>query len=247
MKLKDIIGIEKGNVVSIVGAGGKTTLMYYLGKELKENGKVLMSTTTKILPPKKDESDFFLIGKEEYTNIKNKQHLGSYVYSYGKNNEGKLLGIKEEEIALIKEDFNYIILEADGSKCKPLKGWSDTEPVIYKETDITIGVLNIKVLEKKITDDLIHRLEEFKKLTIGIKEDTITNKHLIRIIFNEKGLFKNSKGKRILFINKVEDSKYKTLVKSLLEEVEEENRKYKLLDKIIYGSLKKEYFNYIDL
>ena len=245
MKLKDIIGIESGNVVSIVGAGGKTTLMYYLGKELKENGKVLMSTTTKILPPKKDEADFLAIGKEEYSNIKNKQDLGSYVYSYGKNNEGKLLGIKEEEISLIKEDFNYIILEADGSKCKPLKGWSDTEPVIYNDTDITIGVLNIKVLEKEITDDLVHRLEEFKKLITGIEEDTITNKHLIRIIFNEKGLFKNSKGKRILFINKVEDSSDKELLKSLIKDIEEENNRCRLLDKVIYGSIKFREFSLV--
>lgn len=245
MKLKDIIGIKEHNLIAIVGAGGKTTLMYYLGKELKKNGKVLMSTTTKIMPPKKEEADFFVIGKEGYYNIKNKQDLGSYVYSYGKNNEGKLLGIKEEEIHLIKDDFNYIILEADGSKCKPLKGWSDTEPVIYKETDITIGVLNIKVLEKKITDDLIHRLEEFKKLTKGIEEDTITNKHLIKIIFNEKGLFKNSKGKRILFINKVEDSRDKDLVKYLIKDIEEENKKQRLLDKVIYGSLKEGCFNYI--
>lgn len=245
MKLKDIIGIEKDNVISIAGAGGKTTLMYHLGKELKETGRVLMSTTTKILPPKKEEADFFVIGKEEYINIKNKQDLGSYVYSYGKSNEGKLLGIKEEEVSFIKEDFNYIILEADGSKCKPLKGWSDTEPVIYKETDITIGVLNIKVLEEKITDDLIHRLEEFKKLTVGIEGDTITNEHLIRIIFNEKGLFKNSKGRRILFINKVEDYRDKDLVKSLLNDIGEENNRVGLLDKVIYGSLKEECFNYI--
>lgn len=245
MKLKDIIGIEKDNLISIVGAGGKTTLIYYLGKELKKNGKVLMSTTTKIMPPKKEEADFFAIGKEEYSNIKNKQDLGSYVYSYGMNNEGKLLGIKEEEIQLIKDDFNYIILESDGSKCKSLKGWNDTEPVVYKETDITIGVLNIKVLEKKITDDLIHRLEEFRKLTRGIEEDTITNKHLIRIIFNEKGLFKNSTGKRILYINKVENPRDKDLVKSLIEDIKEENKKCRLLDKVIYGSLKEESFNHL--
>lgn len=246
MKLKDIIGIEKDNVISIVGAGGKTTLMYYLGKELKKNAKVLMSTTTKILPPKKDEADFFVIGKEEYLKIKNKQDLGSYVYSYGMNSEGKLLGIKEEEISLMKDDFNYIILESDGSKCKPLKGWNDTEPVIYKETDITIGVLNIKVLDKKITDDLIHRLEEFKKLTAGIEDDAITNKHLIRVIFNKNGIFKNSKGKRILFINKVENPRDESLVESLIKEIEKENNRFRLLDKVIYGSLKEESFNYIN-
>jgi probable selenium-dependent hydroxylase accessory protein YqeC len=245
MKLRDIIEIKEHNLISIVGAGGKTTLMYYLGKELKENGKVLMSTTTKILPPEKEEADFFVIGKEEYLNIKNSNNLGSYVYSYGKSKEGKLLGIKEEEISYIKEDFNYIILEADGSKCKPLKGWNDTEPVIYKQTDITIGILNIKVLEEKITEELVHRLEEFKKLTKGIKENRITNNHLIRIIFDEKGLFKNSKGKRILFINKVEDPKDKELLKSLIKDIEEENKKNRLLDKVIYGSLKEESFNYL--
>ncbi|WP_300382284.1 selenium cofactor biosynthesis protein YqeC [Clostridium sp.] len=245
MKLKDIIGIKEHNIISIVGAGGKTTLMYYIGKELKEDGKVLMSTTTKILPPKKEEADFFVIGKEEYINIKNQNDLGSYVYSYGKSKEGKLLGVREDEISLIKKDFKYMILESDGSKCKALKGWNDTEPVIYKETDITIGVLNIKVLEKKINDDLIHRLEEFKKLTEGIEEYKITNSHLIRIIFNEKGLFKNSKGKRILFINKVESPRDYELLKYLIEDIEEENKKSKLVDKIIYGSLKEENFNYV--
>ena len=40
-----------------------------------------------------------------------------------------------KEIEDAVKSFDYIILEADGSKCKPLKGWNNNEPVIYDETE----------------------------------------------------------------------------------------------------------------
>ena len=68
MRIKDNIVIKSKEVISIVGAGGKTSLMYALGKELR-NKKVLLSTTTKILPPRFDEVDFYGIGQVTYLDI----------------------------------------------------------------------------------------------------------------------------------------------------------------------------------
>ena len=58
--LKDILGINKKDVISIVGAGGKTTMLFSLSKELK--GKVCLSTTTKIFMPIKSDYDYFYHG-----------------------------------------------------------------------------------------------------------------------------------------------------------------------------------------
>ena len=53
-KLCDIIEYEKkkARTISVVGAGGKTTLIYRLAEELKEKGlRVLITTTTKMYVP----------------------------------------------------------------------------------------------------------------------------------------------------------------------------------------------------
>ena len=49
-------------VVSIVGAGGKTTLMFSLARLLGSKNKVLVTTTTTIYVPNPCQYDFIAIG-----------------------------------------------------------------------------------------------------------------------------------------------------------------------------------------
>ena len=48
MRLKRALGPERGEVVSLVGAGGKTTTMFRLSDELASDGWKVISTTTTI-------------------------------------------------------------------------------------------------------------------------------------------------------------------------------------------------------
>ena len=45
------LNLKKGDVISIVGAGGKTTLLNYLSHKYSIDNSVLMTTTTKIFTP----------------------------------------------------------------------------------------------------------------------------------------------------------------------------------------------------
>ena len=47
--MSELFNIIKGDIISITGAGGKTSLMFYLANQLKKRGTVLIATTTKIL------------------------------------------------------------------------------------------------------------------------------------------------------------------------------------------------------
>lgn len=244
MNLKEIIGIKNNSIISIVGCGGKTTLMYLLANELKTDNKVLVSTTTKIFSPTKDEVDYLAIGENEYNSMKVNMKNGVYAYGKSISKENKLIGIEKNFIKTLTKDFKYILLEADGSKRKPIKGWNDTEPVICKETNLTIGVMTVESLGLEINDDNVHRVCEFNSLTNSFPGEIININHFLKVIFNNEGLFKYSKGKRILFLNKMEKIDENNL-KLLIKEIIKRNEKDKLLDKIIYGSLKNKIYNKI--
>lgn len=242
MGIKEFIGIKNKDVISIVGAGGKTTLMYALGKELSDK-KVLLSTTTKVFPPKFDDVNFYALGQAAYLDISNNMKNGSFLYSNSLTKEGKLDSVLESDIEKFKEDFNYIVLECDGSKRKPLKGWTDREPVIPKETTITIGVLDITTLNKLIDEDLVHRLSEFLKISNSKEHEVLKDNHIVNMIFNENGLFKSSRGRRILFINKIEHKRDIEALSELLDKITTKNRIEKLIERIVYGSLKDKKLN----
>ena len=60
--LKHSLMLERGGVISIVGAGGKTTLMFRLARELSKDGdRVLTTTTTKIYMPTRAQSSIVMI------------------------------------------------------------------------------------------------------------------------------------------------------------------------------------------
>ena len=50
MELRELLEIGPG-LTALIGGGGKTTLMYHLASELRQQGTVLVCTTTKIWPP----------------------------------------------------------------------------------------------------------------------------------------------------------------------------------------------------
>ena len=238
MKLKDLLDLNRDDVVSIVGAGGKTTFMYSLAEELRNESKVLVTTTTKIYMPKKKYYDFAVMGEESF----DKFNDSNGIYLCGKciNDENKVIGLNEKTIVNKLSYFDYILIEADGSKRKPIKGWNDNEPVVINSTKKTVGVMDIEVIGKEINNNNIHRLEKFINITKTKDNELINIENLISLIYHKKGLFKDSKGQRILFINKVEGLEKRYLACKLIEGIMEKGKGY--IDKVISGSLKnKEY------
>ncbi|WP_415329958.1 selenium cofactor biosynthesis protein YqeC [Clostridium perfringens] len=229
--LSDLIDIKIGDIISVVGSGGKTTFIYNLAKEIK-NKKILISTTTKMLYPEENQVDyFFCLAEDNEISIKE----GRTFIGGEKVSKNKISG----DISLIKKyisRFDYILLECDGSKTKPLKGWNSTEPVILNETTKTIGIIPLHIVGEKITEKNIHRIEIFNNVFKTKIGDEITLNVIAEIITNPKGLFKDAVGEKILFLNRINNKKSKELVWKLLEIL---SRKNKNSLKIIGGDLKK--------
>lgn len=242
MKLCSLLGLSRGDMISIVGAGGKTTLMFTLAEELRKNYKCLVTTTTKIFMPDRKYYDFSAIGIDNFQKIKECCENGIYIFGSSINEEKKLVGISTEILDKEFPHFDFVLIEADGSKRKPVKGWNDNEPVISSRSNKTIGVVSIEAIGKEINDSNVHRVKEFMKITGTEENGVIQIEDIVRLIFHPMGLFKNSSGERILFVNKVENKEHGFLVEELMHYINNRNKTEKLIDKIIIGSLKnKEY------
>lgn len=204
MILSDVLEIKKGSIVSIVGAGGKTTMMFKLAKELSKDAKVLVTTTTKIFRPEEEQYDKLVIDPDEFDTYNESRENGIYVYGRGISPENKLLSLESEDLKKAVGNFDYIIIEADGSKGLPLKGWNDTEPVVYEQTDKTVAIIDITALGLHATDKNVHRCDLFCEIAKARRGDRIRIDHLVRMITHPRGLFKNSVGEKHIFINKAE-------------------------------------------
>lgn len=197
-------GLRRGDVVSIVGAGGKTSLMFQLAREARTREmKVLVTTSTRIMVPDPAEYDALdLTGK-----LFSDQTItapGVYVGGLADSLPGKLCGVREDLLARQRKQFDLVLIEADGAASKPLKGWRNGEPVIDDSTSVTIGVLDIQTIGTPVSGTSIHRPEIFSQLTGAEPGEVIALGHLLRIICHDDGLFSRALGREILFINKVE-------------------------------------------
>ena len=202
--LIDILHLHKNDVVSIVGTGGKTTLLYALGMELKNNYSVLLTTSTKIAKPLKGTCDFLYTNLKDYhSNDKVNKYTGITIISKDIILEkNKLIGIDDDDLESVVHDFDIVIIEADGSRNLPLKGWKDHEPVILERTTKTVGIIPIKVLDKTINENMIYGFKEFQSFS---KEKKIIDNEVIgRVCSDDNGIFKNSNKELYLYINQVD-------------------------------------------
>lgn len=232
-----------------MGAGGKTTLMFALAKELakeeeKKGNLVITTTTTKILAPNFDESPLFLVSSDkdgiaEFLEEKRKG-FAHVTLVYGKEkNEGKLIGFPPSFIPfLIDLPFvRYLLIEADGSKRLPLKAPSSYEPVIPDESTLIVPLCGIEALEARLTAREVFRPEIFSMLTGLPLESPITVEAVAKIFVHPEGLCKGSPplARIVPFINKVEEEsllKARELASEILK------RGYPRIKKVILGRAK---------
>lgn len=230
--LSSMLDIKKDDIVSIVGSGGKTTLMFHLANELKDKYKVLVTTSTKIYIP--DEKYKIYATVKSYIN-NNEDNSGITVVARDLNSESnKLIGINDDDLDILIKHFDIILIEADGSRGLPLKGWKEHEPVILKASNKTIGIIPANKISKKINAEFVHNYDEFNILTDY--SDNLNFEAIGQICIRENGLFKNSRENLYLFLNQADTEEDIKNSRELSVYLEEYNHNFK----ICWGSLKKE-------
>ena len=117
------------NIISVVGAGGKTTVVNLMARNISRRSNVLVSTTTKMNLPTINQYDVLVINKNDfdkyrshflrYNKLIDDADIFSYLQDFEKNNIEKSNIISDEKTAFIDKILkNYVFL---GNRIKILK------------------------------------------------------------------------------------------------------------------------------
>lgn len=200
-------------VASFVGAGGKTTLMFRLARELADAEEpVLTTTTTKIAMPDKSESAHVIFADSACGILKNAEKqmkTGFHVTAVsGRPNAGKLAGLPPEIVDKVGKSgmFRWILVEADGAARMPLKAPAAHEPVIPESTNRFVGVIGLDSVRKPLKNPYVFRPEIFSKITGLALGEMVTEESVAACVVHKNGLMKNCppNAVRILFLNKTD-------------------------------------------
>jgi len=181
MRYSELLGLQSGDVVAIIGSGGKTSLLFRLVAE-NRGRRVLVSTTTKMFVPEPEE-------------------IADATLLHGGIVGGKITAPPMDLLCAAAADAELTLLECDGSKERPFKGWAAWEPVVPDFTTVTVGVLPLWGLGLPVAEAYVHRVEEFCRISGAKPGEPVTRRHLEAVIEHPEGLFQRAVGRRVLFLS----------------------------------------------
>lgn len=179
MALAETLGVRPG-VTSVIGSGGKTSLLSSLARELP--GTVVLTTTTHILP----FPDVPFVTSEDAADVR-AALAASRVVCVGSQAEknGKLV-TPELGVDALASLADYVLVEADGARRLPLKAHAPWEPVIPACSNRTILVLGASGLGHPVREK-VHRPELFCELA-GCAPDDLATPELVARAANAEAL-----------------------------------------------------------
>lgn len=200
--LRDLLQLPHGSRVAVVGCGGKTTVIEHLAAQAT-GWRVLIAPTTKILCPTHPAACVCRNTSEaaRHTPTTGVQYMGQL-----DPQTGKLFALPLDILAQAAPGYDLVLMEADGSRGLPCKGWGAGEPVVPPFTTHTIGVTTAAAAGLIATDKTVWRLAEFQQLTGLDKGSPITAAALAAMIGAPGGMFKNAAGQTTLLLNQAEDT-----------------------------------------
>ncbi|AMQ42493.1 hypothetical protein AMS64_08975 [Aeromonas veronii] len=198
-------------LISLCGAGGKTSTLFWLAEYFYQQGKrVLITTTTRMFLPAPSHYRELIIETDLVRQLTRCQALPDgpalvALFSHLDERTGKVAGPTPQQIDLIKGQrrFDLILVEADGAHHKLLKVPALHEPCIPHQSDWVIALLGGAMVGANAEPAQIHRWAELQAL-YGIAAGEPLDWALFdKLLSHPEGLFKGTPpgARRIWFIN----------------------------------------------
>lgn len=173
-----------GTIWSVIGGGGKTTLLRSLADELVAEGKtVILATTTHFLPFSGIDTVVSTDEFEVARQVKTQRVICVGSPAHEARNAGKLAPsrIAPQDLASLAD---FVLVEADGSRHMPVKAHSNREPVIPDGSDLTIMVVGASAFGRPVAQT-VHRAELFCENSGCEQNDVVTPELLARHLATE--------------------------------------------------------------
>ena len=210
MDLRLALGLTGAETIAFTGAGGKTSAMATLARELLP--PVVMTTTTHLGKWQGGIAQQHIIITSPGA-LKKSDFLGSETILVtgppGKDERwGSLNPESLEKLSRICcENEIPLLIEADGARQRPLKAPAGYEPAIPPWVDRVVVMAGLGGLKRRLNADTVHRPELFSQITGLRMGEEIKVEHVERVLRSTSGGLKGipDGARRVLFLNQAED------------------------------------------
>ena len=242
--LQAALGLRPSHeLVAFVGGGGKTSLMFALAQALP--GRCIMTTTTRIFAAQMKlakEVAFFTAEEAEGAEIKLSEALdreGACLVVGAVTGE-KAIGVPPELPGqwLARPDVDFVLVEADGSRMRPIKAPAAHEPVIPPAATLVVPVVGIDALDGRF-EEITHRPEEAAKLLqLSVSSERWSVNSIATLIAHPQGGLKGvPDGARVVpFINKVETAMQLRAARQIAQQLLQSPR----IERVVIGAAKSD-------
>jgi molybdenum cofactor cytidylyltransferase len=193
LSLGQAFRIHSSACVAFIGSGGKTTAMFQLARELPS--PVIVTATSHLGAWQLDLADQHIIADTPDPIEKIEHGLQGVILITGEMDGDRTKPINSDLTNWLGQFCGYhsipLLIEADGSRGKPLKAWAEHEPLIPAFVDSVVHVVGLTGLGKPLNEQNVHRAEIFSRLS-GLKfGETMAADSLVRVLTHAESGLKN--------------------------------------------------------
>ena len=150
------MGLGERGLVALVGGGGKSTLLFQLGRELAADGKHVVLTTTTKMGRDQVAGDLQVC---ETVECAAQPSLRPIMLVTGGDSH-KITGPRPEDLDRLYAEsaLDFLIVEADGAHGRPLKAPAVHEPVVPSLSTTVVIAIGVDAVGLRL-DEASHRVE----------------------------------------------------------------------------------------
>jgi molybdenum cofactor cytidylyltransferase len=254
LSLAEALRVHSSPCIAFIGSGGKTTAMFQLARTLsrradgqshveaqeERSSPVIVTATSHLGAWQPGLADQHIIADTSDPIEKLEHGLKGIILVTGEMDGDRTKPVNNNLMNWLQQFCGYhsipLLIEADGSRGKPLKAWAEHEPPIPEFVEYVVQVVGLTGLGKSLNNKNVHRPEIFSKLSgLSIGEST-TADSLIRVLKHSESGLKNipANARKVVLLNQADTHELQSAAQGLAQALIPE------YDSVIISSLEQE-------
>jgi molybdenum cofactor cytidylyltransferase len=224
MNLAQALRLNSSHCLALVGSGGKTTALFQLASGFA--GPVIVTASAHLSMEQAARANRHLIAATPADLAPLEVGLLPGVTLITGPQEGERTIAISPATQLWLRAFCYehglpLLIEADGSRQRPLKAPAEHEPPLPAFVETVVVVVGLSALGQPLTDEWVHRPEIYARLSGLSAGETITSAALARVLLHPDGGLKNipTGARRVALLNQADQPELQAQAKSLAEQL----------------------------
>ncbi len=209
---------KRGECIAFVGAGGKTTAMFRLARELTP--PVIVTTTTHVGAWQAPLADRHVV-VQRAEELRDWKPEGVDLVTGPRGSEDRFGAVSHDTLARLRDIAEArsaaLLIEADGAHERPLKAPEAHEPNIPPFVGVVAVLAGLRGLGKPLDSESVHRPQVFARLGGLQMGQTISPEALARVLRHPEGGLKNvpAGARRVVLLNQADSDELRSMARGI--------------------------------